>query len=131
VATDPIVEGLVAFGDDGSCRLLGHRCRACGVLGFPRTPVCGSCATSDPEAIELGESGGTLFGWTTVTAAPPGYEGSVPYGLGVVELDEGIRVLGRLIGAGDEAALTFGQRMVCVPDPLGVWAFAPDAARGS
>ena len=29
-------------------------------------------------------------------APPPGYLGEVPFGFGVVELDEGLRVLGRL-----------------------------------
>jgi uncharacterized OB-fold protein len=118
---------LVAFDDDGSCRLLGHRCRACRALGFPRADACASCAASDVEAVELGRDGGTLFGWTTVSVAPPGYEGPVPYGFGVVELDEGIRVLGRLHGDAD--TWTFGQPMRCVADPLGVWAFAP-ATRG-
>jgi uncharacterized OB-fold protein len=123
VSTQPIVDGVVAFGPDGSCRLLGHRCEACGVLGFPRTSLCGACGTPDPTAIELGRTGGTLFGWTTVATAPPGYEGPIPYGFGIVELDDGIRVLGRLRGSGE--GLAFGQRMVCEADPLGVWAFAP------
>ena len=65
---------------------------------------------------------------TKVQIAPPGYEGPVPYGFGIVELDDGIRVLGRLEGDGDPDGLAFGQRMRCVVDPLGVWAFAPDGA---
>lgn len=120
---EPIVDGIVAFQTDGSCRLLGHRCGACGVLGFPRSAVCGSCGAPDPDPRELGTTGGTLFGWTEVTTAPPGYEGPVPYGFGIVELDEGLRVLGRLSGA--VASLRFGQRMRCEADALGVWAFAP------
>jgi uncharacterized OB-fold protein len=127
VSGEPITEGIVAFVEDGSCRLLGHRCAGCGSLGFPRAAVCPSCGAADPDPIELGASGGTLFGWTEVSAAPPGYEGPVPYGFGIVELDEGIRVLGRL--AGSVSDMTFGQRMTCVADPLGVWAFAPEAAR--
>jgi uncharacterized OB-fold protein len=39
---------------------------------------------------------GTLWGWTAVTAAPPGYRGEVPFGFGVVELPEGLRVITRL-----------------------------------
>ena len=39
---------------------------------------------------------GTLWGWTTVTAAPPGYHGEVPFGFGIVELPEGVRVITRL-----------------------------------
>ena len=53
---------------------------------------------------------GTLWAWTAVTSAPPGYQGDVPYGLGVVELPEGIRVITRLTES-DPAALSSGQAM--------------------
>jgi uncharacterized OB-fold protein len=33
---------------------------------------------------------------TTVNNRPPGYEGSVPFGFGVVELPEGIRIISRI-----------------------------------
>jgi uncharacterized OB-fold protein len=117
---------LVVADADGACRLLGHRCATCGVLGFPRAGWCSSCGAADPEPVELGSAGGELFGWTEVGTAPPGYEGPVPYGFGIVELDDGIRVLGRLDASVDVASLSFGQRMRCVLDPLGVWAFALD-----
>ena len=60
---------------------------------------------------------GVLWAWTAVTAAPPGYEGPVPYGFGVVELPEGVRIITRLTEA-DPAKLTQGQTMVLVLDPL-------------
>jgi uncharacterized OB-fold protein len=75
-----------------------------------------------------------LWGWTAVTASPPGYDGEVPFGFGVVELDEGPRVITRLTEA-DPGALTFGQRVHLVTDVVArdddgndviTWAFAPD-----
>ena len=39
---------------------------------------------------------GTLWGWTVVHTPPPGYQGPVPFGFGVVELPEGLRVITRL-----------------------------------
>jgi uncharacterized OB-fold protein len=45
-----------------------------------------------------------------VTARPPGYEGVVPYGFGVVELPEGIRVI-TLLTESDPARLEAGQAM--------------------
>ena len=76
----------------------------------------------------------TLWAWTAVTAAPPGYEGPVPFGFGVVELErEHLRIVTRLTVA-DPAALTFGQPMRLVADPLPgpdgeviTWAFEPRA----
>ena len=45
-----------------------------------------------------------------MTAPPPGYQGEVPFGVGVVELPEGVRVIGRLTES-DPAALAEGQAM--------------------
>jgi uncharacterized OB-fold protein len=53
---------------------------------------------------------GTLWAWTAVTAPPPGYLGETPYGMGVVELPEGIRVIARLTEANPDA-LAAGQPM--------------------
>jgi uncharacterized OB-fold protein len=44
-----------------------------------------------------------------VTAAPPGYRGEVPFGFGVVELPEGLRVITRLSHPVDD--FTFGMPM--------------------
>ena len=45
-----------------------------------------------------------------VTAPPPGYLGATPFGIGVVELPEGIRVISRLTES-DPALLQSGQPM--------------------
>ena len=64
---------------------------------------------------------------------PPGYPGTVPYGFGVVELDDGVRVITRLTEP-DPGALHAGQAMhlVLVALPSGEgddtvlgYAFAP------
>jgi uncharacterized OB-fold protein len=100
-------EGLFVEGDPPV--LLGTRCGNCGSVHFPRADACTYCATEDPEPIELSGSG-TLWAWTAVTAPPPGYQGEVPFGVGVVELPEGVRIIGRLTES-DPAALSFGQAM--------------------
>ena len=70
-----------------------------------------------------------------MTAAPPGYAGRVPYGFGVVELPEGIRVVTRLTEA-DPGRLEAGQPMHLVVeavgqdedgDPVVTYAFSPVA----
>ena len=108
-------EGLFTTDTGGGARLIGGRCTNCGRHQFPRSSLCQYCG-SDDIAEALLSSEGTLWAWTAVTAAPPGYRGEVPYGFGVVELPEGIRVLTRLTEP-DPAALTFGQdmRMRVVP----------------
>ncbi len=71
------------------------------------------------------------------TTAPPGYQGPVPYGLGVVALDgePELRVVGRLTES-DPADARAGDRMrTVVPveldtedGPRVTWAFAPEAS---
>ena len=95
---------------------------------FPRAEVCPYSGAEDVEDVDLPTTG-RLWAWTAVTSPPPGYEGEVPYGFGVVELDGiGLRVVTRLTES-DPAALHEGDPMHLVAhtvdDELTVWAFAP------
>ncbi len=104
------------FTDEEQPALLGSRCANCGCTSFPRSDTCPYCATEDPAPVELSRRG-VLWAWTAVTAAPPGYRGEIPYGVGVVELPEGVRVIGRLTES-DPSALSSGQEMDLVVVPL-------------
>ena len=107
-------DGLFRDGDPPA--LLGSRCGACGSVHFPRADACTYCAADDPAPVDLSPSG-TLWAWTAVTAPPPGYEGDVPFGIGVVELPEGVRVITRLTES-DPASLREGQAMELRVVPL-------------
>ena len=96
-------------GPDGGAALLGSHCTVCGSTLFPRVDSCTYCSAEDPDPVELSTTG-TLWSWTAVTALPPGYEGDVPFGVGIVELPEGVRVITRLT-ENDPAALHAGQAM--------------------
>ncbi len=88
--------------------LLGARCEACHEHHFPRLDQCPYCGAEEVTPVELSDHG-TLWGWTTVVNPPPGYLGATPYGFGVVELPEGLRVVTRL--SVPEESWTFGQPM--------------------
>ena len=100
-------EGLFTDGDPPA--LLASRCGTCGSVLFPRVDACTSCATEGPEPLDL-TGPGTLWAWTAVTTPPPGYQGQVPFGMGVVELPEGVRVITRLTES-DPGVLEPGQPM--------------------
>ena len=120
---------LLEVGVDGTANLLGGYSATSGLHHFPLGPICPYSGAEDVMAVSLPTTG-RLWLWTAVTAAPPGYEGPIPYGFGIVELDGiGLRVLGRLTEP-DPAALSEGQVMHVVAEQLGdlqVWAFAPVA----
>jgi uncharacterized OB-fold protein len=106
----PVREGL--FTRSAPHRLLGSRCEVCGRHHFPRHDTCPYCGADDVAPVELSGTG-RLWSWTAVTTAPPGYRGEVPYGFGVVELPEGIRIVSRLTEP-DPARLSAGQPMQLV-----------------
>ncbi len=129
-----VAEGL--FTDTDPPRLLGSRCAACGRHQFPRHDTCPYCAADGSRPVEL-SGAGRLWSWTAVTTAPPGYRGAVPYGFGVVELPEGLRVVTRLTET-DPARLRAGQPMELVVVAVRVdddgheirtYAFAPRGER--
>ena len=107
----PVHDGL--FTAD---HLLGGRCDTCTRHHFPRASTCPWCGSTDVVEVELSDTG-TLWAWTAVTARPPGSQGEVPFGFGVVELPEGIRVITRL-GEPDPARLAFGEPMKLDIAPL-------------
>ena len=121
---------LIEVGADGSAVLQGGFSPTSGLHHFPLGAVCPYSGADDVEPVALPGTG-RLWLWTAVTAAPPGYEGPVPYGFGVVELDGiGLRVIGRLTEP-EPSALSEGQAMRVVAErhgDLDVWAFAPDSA---
>jgi uncharacterized OB-fold protein len=121
-----IHDGLFELADDGTITLIGGYSPTSGKFHFPLLDTCPFSGATDVARMLLSRDA-TLWAWTAVTAAPPGYDGPVPYGFGVVELiAEKLRIITRLRDS-DPAALRFGQPMTLVADelPQGVtWAFA-------
>ena len=71
----------------------------------------------------------TLYSYTVTHIPPPGFEGGDPYLIGVVELDEGVRMMAPLSGI-ETGAATIGMRLrVCwqdIDDEITYFAFEPD-----
>jgi len=130
-----ITDGLFELHDDGTIALIGGYSPTSGKYHFPLLDTCPYSGATDIETVTL-SSDATLWLWTAVTAAPPGYLGPVPFGFGVVELGrEELRVITRLTES-DPAQLTFGEPMRLVPDVVAhdddgtdvvVWAFEPES----
>ena len=81
-------------------RLKGTRCRKCNEVFFGRTSACENCCSEDVEEITLSNRG-KLYTYTIIENPPPGdYKGPkdpfVPFGEGLVELPEGVRVIAPL-----------------------------------
>ena len=73
-------------------KLMGTKCKKCGESYFPPRADCLKCLTDTIEWIEYSGQG-TLASFTTIHAAPKGFEDIAPYTLGIVDLKEGGRLL--------------------------------------
>ncbi len=103
----PIRDGLfhVPPSGAGPPHLLGSRCGDCARAFFPRKIQCPRCSGRALTDIALSPRG-TLYTYTVIHQAPPGYVGPVPYVVGRVELPEGERVLAPIVGVAPSALRT-------------------------
>lgn len=92
--------GLLELDAGETGRLLGSRCGTCGACFFPPRHVCSRCLSEALDPARL-STRGTVYSYTVVHQAAPEFE--VPYALGYVDLPEGVRVLGQIVGVAPEA----------------------------
>jgi uncharacterized OB-fold protein len=104
-------------------QLIGGRCGPCGAIAFPIPTSCPRCGTPGMEEHLLPRRG-TLWTWTTQDFLPkePYASGEtdetfVPYGVGLVQLGDEVRVEARLTEA-DPAKLAFGMEVQLVVVPF-------------
>jgi uncharacterized OB-fold protein len=111
----PIKEGLFEQ-REGGLHLLGSRCRQCGEVTFPANSFCPQCCEETTETIPL-SSQGILYSFTIQRFRPPppyrGPEPFAPYGVGMIELPEGVRITS-VLEESDPARLRVGMGMELV-----------------
>jgi uncharacterized OB-fold protein len=126
-------------------QLLGGQCKDCGAVTFPMQSRCPRCGTESMAELPLPRRG-TLVSWTTQEFPPsvpyrgdPKGESFEPFGIGLVQLDDLVRVESRLTEC-DPQKLDFGMDVVLRIVPFYVdddgnevmtFAFAPNDAQNS
>ncbi len=79
-----------------SGKFLTTACSSCGELTFPPKKHCPDCWSDEMSWIELSGEG-ILYARTTIHAAAPQFRDEVPFSVGIVDLEEGIRLVTGLI----------------------------------
>jgi uncharacterized OB-fold protein len=97
----PVAEDLFRWSDDGA-DLVGSRCRGCGAQYFPKSLSCRNpqCEQKAVEEVLMGRHG-RLHSYTVQSYRPPALfrmDPWAPYAIGLVELPNGLRVMGMLTG---------------------------------
>ena len=117
-----VVDGLFAETDDGP-RLVGSRCGACGTPSFPATSFCHHPQCTNRLAVEKAEFGPRGVLWTVAIQnfpppAPSKYDEPFrPYAMGLVDLEDGLRVMGQ-VSAADPNAVEVGSDVELVIEKL-------------
>lgn len=79
-------------------KLLIQACAKCGYLRWPPGPMCNECLSSETAWKEVSPTG-TLWSYAVYhRAMNPRFKDQIPYTVALVELDEGPRMYGRLVG---------------------------------
>jgi uncharacterized OB-fold protein len=114
----PVLEGLTGefYGFLGRGELRFQRCTACREWRHPPRARCRACASEDWQW-EQSSGRGRLFSWATVHQPVHPAFANVPYAVLVVEMDEGVRMIGSLGGLGP-AALVLDLPMVATFDTV-------------
>jgi len=83
-------------------RLIGAKCETCGKCYFPPRSICPGCRRKGKlREIKLAGKG-KVYTHTTIYSAPTGFEEQIPYVIAIIELEEGVRVLGQVVDCNPE-----------------------------
>ncbi len=77
-----------------------QRCGECGVLRHPPGPMCLACGGAKPDYV-VAAGTGEIYSYV-VHHHPPVPGRQVPFVVALVQLPEGVRMVGELLGAGPE-----------------------------
>jgi len=78
-------------------RLMAAKCNECGTVLLPPKPMCTKCLSTNLQWIEL-EGAGKLLSYTVIYIAPEQFQSITPYTVGIVELQNGLRLPGMIRG---------------------------------
>ncbi|MEM3506277.1 MAG: Zn-ribbon domain-containing OB-fold protein [Candidatus Bathyarchaeia archaeon] len=85
------IEQFYNFCNEG--KFAAVKCKECNSLYIPPKQICSKCYSSNLEWVFLSGKG-KLISFTIIHIAPPEFQGLAPYIIGIVKLNEGIKLLG-------------------------------------
>lgn len=118
----PIVQGVFTWPSDEP-RFIASRCKKCGTVSFPKSPVCRNPKCKNKTDVEetLLTRRGKLLSYTLVCYPPPppfvSPQPFVPFPIGEVQFPEGIAIMGQMTGCQYEN-LEIGMDVEMVVDKL-------------
>ena len=90
-------------------RLEAYKCKKCGFVSFPPRLICPQCQNREFEETKLAEKGKVLT-FTVIRVPPQQFVDQAPYAVGIVELDDGVKLTGQIVDC-DFEDLKIGKRV--------------------
>jgi uncharacterized protein len=103
-------------------QIMATQCKECGTLCFPPRADCPKCRGSNIAWVPI-EGKGKLVTFTEVYFAPPAFQDSTPYLLGLAELEVGMRVFAPISNEVDRKDLKPGLELILRPKQAGEGVF--------
>lgn len=76
-------------------KLMAGKCTKCGKIHLPPRPLCDNCYSTDFEWLEVSGKG-KLLTYTVIHIAPTAFQNLAPYGIGIIELEGGLKIPGMI-----------------------------------
>jgi uncharacterized OB-fold protein len=93
-------------------RLEAGKCKKCGNISFPPRLICPKCKGKNFETVKLNDEG-VLKTFTIVRVASDKFSKETPFAVGIVELNDGIKVTTQIADC-DLEKLAIGQKVKLV-----------------
>jgi len=85
------------------------KCVKCEKIFFPPRQVCNGCRGEEFGKVILAQAG-AVETFTVIRVAPTGFGNEVPYAVGIVKLDDGVKVMAQIVDC-DMDKLAIGDRV--------------------
>jgi len=97
-------------------KIMGTRCKGCGLVYFPPRTDCYKCLSSDMEWFEV-SGNGKLVTYSKLKYAPVGFDGDLPYSIAVLDYGD-YKIFGRIAKEIPEDEIKLGMEMKTVVNRL-------------
>ncbi|MCW4005988.1 MAG: Zn-ribbon domain-containing OB-fold protein [Candidatus Bathyarchaeota archaeon] len=82
-------------------KLMAGKCQKCGKLHLPPRPLCDNCYNQTFQWIQISGKG-KLLTYTTIHVAPAQFQDITPYTVGIIQLENGLKIPGMISNVAPE-----------------------------
>lgn len=86
-------------------RLEAAKCQQCGKILFPPRRVCPQCGNETFDTVRLPDRGKVVT-FTVIRVAPKEFAQQAPYIIGIIELENGVRLTSQIVDCSPEEVST-------------------------